>query len=733
MKVMSAQLQLMFQQAIQAFQVGNFIKAEQVLRDFLCIKPNDFEVEHLLAIVYASQNKHRVAIEHYKNALAIIPGDASALSNYGSSLSAVGQISEALLAFQKALEINSYDPDFWYNTANTLCELGKQEEALSHYERAVGLNPAYFQAHHNYGRALFDLKCYVDALICYDKALVINQDYLECLINKGEALKELLRYDEALDCQKKALGINPTYAQIWSNIGNVLKELRRHDEALAHYDKALSLKPDDAEILSYKGVVLSQLKRDDEAIAHYDKALSLKPNLEWLFSELLCAKMRTCSWSSFCEYLEEIKSKVSKNEKFINPFPLLALSDDALLHKKCSEIFAEAKYPSNPTLGFILKPSKKEKIRIAYFSPDFRNHPVSFLTSELFEIHDRGRFEVFAFSLQKALIRDETNSRLRKGFDRFIDVDDMSGREIAQLARELEVDIAIDLAGPTQHARPEIFSYRAAPIQVNWLGYPGTMGADFIDYIIADKIIIPEPHQQFYVEKIVYLPNTYMVDDSKRTASTRVFTREECGLPQNAFVFCCFNNDYKFNPQVLDGWSRILLTVKNSVIWISENNERFRANITIEFEKRGIDSIRIIFAPRVDLMADHLSRYALADLFLDTHPYNAHTTALDSLKAGVPILTLAGQSFASRVAASLLNAIDLPELVTNTQEEYAALAIEFAMNPQKLADIKLKLVRNRLTTPLFDTPLFTKNIEAAYVKMYERYQADLKPHHISIA
>jgi predicted O-linked N-acetylglucosamine transferase (SPINDLY family) len=250
---------------------------------------------------------------------------------------------------------------------------------------------------------------------------------------------------------------------------------------------------------------------------------------------------------------------------------------------------------------------------------------------------------------------------------------------------------------------------------------------------VADKIIIPEPHQQFYAEKVVYLPNTYMVDDSKRIPSTRVFTREEFGLPQNAFVFCCFNNDYKFNPQVLDNWSRILLAAKNSVIWISENNEYFRANIATEFESRGIDSSRIIFAQRVEIMADHLSRYALADLFLDTRPYNAHTTALDSLKAGVPVLTLMGQSFPSRVAASLLNAIGLPELITNTQEEYEALAIELAMNPQKLADIKLRLVRNRLTAPLFDTPLFTKNLEAAYIKMMERYQVDSQPDHIIIA
>ena len=605
---------------------------------------------------------------------------------------------EAADYLARAARIHPNDASIQYNLAKALSDSGNDKDALAHHKKAVALAPNNPEAWLSYGKTASNLGRYDDALVWYGKALNLKPDYAEALINKGATLKELKRYEEAIAFAEQALVINPNLAEAWANKGAALKDLTRYEEAIVHYDKALSLKFD----------------------------------IDWVWGDLLYTKMKICDWAGLTESLEGISKKVMANEKVSQALSLLALSDDALLHKKCSAIFAQAKYPANPTLGFIPKLSKKEKIRIAYFSPDFRNHPVSLLTAELFEVHDRDRFEVFAFSLQKAPIGDETNLRLRKGFDRFIDVDEMSDQEIAQLARELEIDIAIDLAGPTQYSRTGIFSYRAAPIQVNWLGYPGTIGADFIDYIVADKIIIPESHQQFYAEKIVYLPNTYMVDDSKRTASTKVFTREEFGLPKNAFVFCCFNNDYKFNPQVLDSWSRILLTVKNSVIWISENNKYFRSNIVAEFESRGIDHDRIIFAQRVEMMADHLSRYALADLFLDTHPYNAHTTALDSLKAGVPVLTLMGQSFASRVAASLLNAIGLPELITNTQEEYEALAIDLAMNPQKLTDIKLKLAKNRLTAPLFDTPLFTKNLEAAYIKMIEQYQADLEPEHISI-
>jgi predicted O-linked N-acetylglucosamine transferase (SPINDLY family) len=545
-------------------------------------------------------------------------------------------------------------------------------------------------------------------------------------------LYELKRYDEALAHHDKALSLKPDYAEAWSNKGNALYELKRYDEALAHHDKALSLKPDYAEAWSNKGNTLNELKRYDEAITHYDKALSLKSDIDWAWGDLLHIKMKICSWSGLVDALDNISKKVMANHKVMAPFPLLSLSDDALLHKKTSEIYTQSKFPSNHVLGPILKRPKKQKIRVGYFSSDFRNHPVSLLSSELFEIHDRDRFEIFAFSLQDAPIGDEVNLRLRKGFDRFIDLENTSDLEIARLSRELEVDIAIDLTGLTKNSRTGIFAYRAAPIQVNWLGYPGTIGADFIDYIVADSTLIPESHQELYVEKVVYLPDTYMVDDSKRVASSRVFTREECGLPSNAFIFCCFNNDYKFNAQVLDSWSRILLSVESSVLWISENNASFRTHFMAEIRRRGIDSSRVIFASRVEKMSDHLARYAIGDLFLDTYPYNAHATAVDSLKACTPILTLMGQSFASRVAASLLSAIGLRELITTNQEDYEALAIELATDPKKLAAIKQKLTANRLTTPLFDTPLFTKNLEAAYIKMYEKYHEDLVPDHIAI-
>jgi protein O-GlcNAc transferase len=699
----------------------------------LAINPNLAEALANKGVALKELKRFDEAIAHYDKALSLKPDYHEAWTNKGATLHELKRFDEAIAHYDKALSLKHDYVEAWTNKGATLHELKRFDEAIAHYDKALTLKPGDHEAWTNKGATLHQLKRFDEAIAHYEKALSLKPDNHEAWANKGATLYELKRFDEAIAHCEKVLSLKPDDHEAWTNKGATLHELKRFDEAITHYDKALSLKLDYAEAWSNKGATLHQLKRFDEAIAHYEKALSLKPNIDWAFGDLLHTKMKGCSWSGLVESLDDISKKVAANENVINPFALLALSDDAFLHKKCSEIYAQNMYPANFTLGPIPKASKRGKIRIAYFSPDFRNHPVSFLTAELFEIHDRSRFEVFAFSLKKAPIGDEMNIRLRNGFDRFIDVDNMTDLDIAQLARELEIDIAIDLTGPTQHSRTGIFSYRAAPIQVNWLGYPGTIGADFIDYIVADKIIIPEPHQQFYAEKIVYLPNTYMVDDSKRMASTRVFTKEECGLPENAFVFCCFNNDYKFNPQVLDSWSRILLAAKNSVIWISENNEYFRANIATEFENRGIDSDRVIFAPRVELMADHLARFTLADLFLDTYPYNAHTTTVDSLKAGVPVLTLKGQSFPGRVAASLLNAIGLPELITSTQEEYEALAIELAMNPQKLTDIKVNLARNRLTAPLFDTPLFTKHIEAAYIKMHERYQTDSQTDHMYIA
>jgi predicted O-linked N-acetylglucosamine transferase (SPINDLY family) len=478
-------------------------------------------------------------------------------------------------------------------------------------------------------------------------------------------------------------------------------------------------------------VTLHELKRYDQAIAHYDKALSLKPDLDWVYGDLVHTRMKICNWSGWADSLEIISKKVMANEKVAQPFLLLALNDDALLHKKSSETYIQSKHPFSAALGPVLKHSRNQKIRVGYFSADFKNHPVANLVAELFELHDKSQFELFGFSFD-SVANDEMRQRLEKSFDQFIEVDYKSDMEVAQLSRDLHIDIAIDLSGFTQDSRAGIFSYRAAPIQINYLGYPGTMGADYIDYIIADRILIPPELQSCYSEKVVYLPSSYQVNDRKRSISDRKFTRQELGLPEKEFVFCCFNNNFKILPTTFASWMRILKAVKGSVLWLLQDNPRVVDNLRCEALNHGVDASRIIFAERMSL-SEHLARHRQADLFLDTLPYNAHTTTSDALWTGLPVITLAGNSFASRVAASLLNAIGSPELITSSQEEYEALAIDLAFNQKRLADIKSKLHKNRLSAPLFNTPLFTKNLETAYIEMYERYQNDLQPEHIVIS
>ncbi|MDC0597614.1 hypothetical protein OAP43_07655, partial [Candidatus Pseudothioglobus singularis] len=412
------------------------------------------------------------------------------------------------------------------------------------------------------------------------------------------------------------------------------------------------------------------------------------------------------------------------------PFALLSLIDDPALQRKTTEINTNSFYPKNNDLPLIDLYSKHSKIHIGYFSADFSEHPVAFLTAGLYEVHDREHFEIHAFSFGPNT-KDVMNLRIKAGVDQFHDVESMSHMEIVNLARSLEIDIAVDLSGYTAKARTDIFAMSVAPIQLSYIGYLGTMGADYYDYLIADPIMIPEESQKYYVEKIAYLP-CFQVNDSKDLPPNLTMTRKDLGLPETGFVFCCFNNTYKITPTTFDGWARILKSVEGSVLILYANNELSKVNLTKEIEQRGVTAERLIFGENLD-RANYLARYRVADLFLDTHPYNAGTTASDALKMGLPMLTMKGKSYQARMGASIVNAVNLPELITHSQEEYESLAIELATNPDKLKVIKEKLASNLATAPLYDTKLFAKNIESAYTQMYERHHQGLEPDHIYIS
>ncbi|QWD94695.1 tetratricopeptide repeat protein [Polynucleobacter sp. MG-Unter2-18] len=727
---MNPKLQAALQKAIQAFQSQNFDGADLILKEVLQSDINSADAVFELGIAYAKANRFMEAsavfccLQPYKKNDVRIP------YNLGLIHSLLGRHQLALAAYDLALKIQSDDAEILINKGSTCNDIKDYVLALEVLEKATQINPDIAEGWSNKGIAFNNLNLYQESINAYNKAIKLKPSYYEAWSNKSAPLNKLKRFEEASEACDKALSIKPDYAEAYYNKGNVLNELKRYDEAIAHYDKALSLKPDYHEAWSNKGNVLNELKQYEEAIAYYDKALSIKPDINWVYGDLLHSKMNICSWSGLAESLENISKKLVVNEKVVNPFSLLALNDDALLHKKSAEIYIQSRYPSNPVLEPILKRPQNQKIRVGYFSTDFKNHPVAFLIAELFELHDKSQFELVGFSFGP-ITKDQMRQRLEKSFDQFVEVGNKSDIEIAQLSRCLNIDIAVDLTGFTQDARTGIFSHRAAPIQVNYLGYPGTMGADYMDYIIADRTLIPLESQSCYSEKVVYLPNSYQVNDRKRLISDRQFTRQDLDLPEKGFVFCCFNNNYKILPATFASWMRILKAVEGSILWLFQDNSWAVENLKKEAEKQGIAADRLVFAERLPL-PEHLARHRQADLFLDTFPYNAHTTTSDALWAGLPVLTLIGRSFASRVAASLLKAIGLPELITSTQEEYEALAIELAINPNKLKDIKLKLAKNRLTTPLFDTPLFTKNLEVAYSEMYERYQDDLQPDHITI-
>ena len=613
-----------------------------------------------------------------------------------------------------------------------LHEQGQLAQAQAFYEQVLNIQPHYFDAIHMCGVIACQQKKYQLGYELISKAIHINNPNIATTYkNLGLVLQELRQLDAAIASYDRAIAIKPDYAEAHYNRGNALNELKQLVAAAASYDRAIAIMPYYAEAYYNRGIVLQELKQLDAALQSYDKALQIRPDLEFLYGMRLHIKMQLCDWDKVEMQFFELENKILHNEIATSPLPLFGIKDSLGLQRKSAELFSQHKFPVNPSLGLIAKRPAPQKIRIGYYSADFGEHPVSYLTAGLYESHDRSKFEIIAFSLGYHA-DSEMRKRLLLAFDQFIDVRDKSDEAVAQLSRDLAIDIAVDLGGHTKDSRTGIFACRAAPLQINYLGFSGTMGTEYIDYLIADHTLIPPECQSGYSEKIVYLPDSYMVNDRQRQISEIQFTRQNWDLPETGFVFCCFNNSYKITPAIFEIWMRILNAVEGSVLWLREDNPVASSNLKKEAERRGVNAERLIFAKRAESLADHLARHRQADLFIDTLPYNAHTTTSDALWASLPVLTCRGESFASRVAASLLNAIHLPELITSTLDDYEQRAIELAKNPGKLAEIKQQLATNRLTTPLFDTQLFTQRLEAAYTQIYQRYQADLPPDHIYI-
>jgi len=624
------------------------------------------------------------AIKILRDLLKEQPTNQQAIQLMAYISSALPDKEEAIQLLNICLQDNPPSPVFLYELGSIYLNLGKYTQAIDALNQALQKHPDYFEALHDLGAALALAGRKEEAFEKLLLAAKINSQSADLFYNLGRLCDERFEYKEAIGFYQDALRVNSSYTEAWVNLA----------------------------------IDLATFKKYADALNCFEKAYALNPNLDFLYGDCVFIRMRMCEWQKNFADLSELTKKISNGEKVISPFPLMALIDSPSLIQKAAKIYAESKYPQDSLLGPINQ-NNNQKIRIAYFSADFHEHPVSYLTAELFELHDRNCFEVYAFSFGKNT-NDAMRKRLENAFDHFIDVVDKTPFEICSLAREAKIDIAIDLTGYTENARTEIFAIRAAPIQISYIGFLGTMGVQYMDYLIADEVIIPSHLRQFYSEGIIFLPS-YQANDSKRVPSIKNFTKAEFGIKEDQFVFCNLNDVYKITPSIFSSWMKILSLSSNSVLLLYSENSWAQENLIQQAIKKGVDPDRLIFLDRLP-RADYLSRYLIADLFLDTSPYNAGTTASDALWMGLPVITLQGDTFSSRVASSLLINLDLPELIHQTIEGYENQAINLASHPKQFQALKNKLLRNKLCKPLFNSKLFIQHLEAAYKKASLHYK-----------
>ncbi len=747
-----------FDAALALHRQGRLAEAAKLYRRLAGRGPHGFDAQHMLGVVLLQQGALAPAAAALEQAVALNPRVAAAHNNLGTCRQRQGRLAEALACHQAALAREPGYVEALYNQGVVLGRLGRGAEALASYDACLALAPGHARALNNKGILLRAQGEPAAALAAFDAALAARPDFAEALANRGNALRDLGRAAEALASYEQGFALGLQSADSWFHHGNLLAAARRQAQALASYDQALALQPDfaaaavnrgialaalgrhAAALASYElaadsaeaaynaGLSLRALKREAEAAAAFDRALALRPGLPWAPGAALLSRLAVCDWAGLDARRDALLAGVAAGEPVADPFPLLGLVDAPGLHRQAAASYAARHCPAGAAPPVVVP---GERIRLGYFSADFHDHATAFLLAEVIERHDRGRFEVLGFSFGGAP-EDAMRRRLRAAFDGFIELDGLDDAGAVARARQVPLDIAVDLKGYTRDARPGIFAGRAAPVQVAWLGYPGTMATGCMDYLLGDAVVTPTEAQPHYQEALVRLPHSYQPNDRQRAVAPEVPGRADCGLPAEGFVFCCLNNSWKILPEQFDAWMRLLREVPGSVLWLIDEGEATRANLRRHAEARGVAAARLVFAPRMAL-PQHLARHALADLFLDTLPYNAHTTASDALWAGLPVLTQLGQGFAGRVAASLLRAVGLAELVTESAEAYAALALALARDPTRLAALRARLAAARGTAPLFDTDGFTRALEAAFTTMLRRQRAGLPPAPFDVA
>jgi len=684
-----------YKKALICFQNGKINEAEEIC--FKLVKKNTKNINFLLllGVIYFKKKKNLKSIE----------------------------------IFNKIIKQNPHNYQAFFNLGNVFLSVKEFNKSLECYNKAILINPEYKKAYNNRGNVMRELGMLNQAVKNYDKAITIESNNPDLYVNRGTIFYELKNFSKASKDYIKAIHLKKNYAEAYFSLANVFNETGANKDAIENYKTAIKINPNYAEAFNNLGNLYNKLKKYHEAIICFEKAIRINPNFNFLYGTLIQTKCIICDWKSFKKDIKNLEKNIEIKKKTTPPFLTLSLFDSPQIQKNASIIWCEDKFFKSKYIYFENKKNNK-KVRIGYYSADFGEHAMSYLLANLFELHDKSKFEIIAFSFVNHS-ESKIGKRVSNSFNKFFDVSLKSDEEIVELSKNLNIEIAVDLMGFTKKNRFSIFHKRCSPIQVNYLGYPGTLGNTNIDYIIADKIIIPKKNEKFYSEKIVYLPNTYQVNDSKKKISKKFLSKKEFGLPENSFIFCCFNQNYKINPKIFNIWMDLLLEVKNSTLWLIEDNEISIKNLKKEAEKKMVNQNRIIFAKRLP-NEKHLARHKLADLFIDTFPYTAHTTGSDALWSGLPLVTLKGETFASRVASSLLNAVNLPELVTTSYEEYKELAIKLSLNPKLLQTFKQKLEINISEKPLFNTKLFVKNIESAFIQMHDRYYKGMPKENIYI-
>ncbi len=722
--------QQLLQQAMALHQAGRLDEAEKLYQRILTAAPGDYPALHLMGLLRLMQGRLPEALVLLQRALAVQPGAPETLANLGIVLSGLGRHDEAQAALDSVVRARPNDSRAWSNRGAVRSKLGQSTEALADIERALALDAGNLDALNNRGLILHGLGRYEEALAGFDLLLARAPDYADGRHNRGLTLRELGRAEEAVAEFDRVIAAHPSHAGAWVNRAGTLWRLERLDEALESYGKALAINPGLPEALESRSNLLwTRRQALAPAIADLQRALAVQPDLPYAAGDLLQLKMHAGDWRNFADDKAKLDAAVRAGRQAAQPFVYQALSDSPADLLACARIFAARKYPATaPRPKFEAR--KPGPIRIGYVCGEFRAQATMYLAAGLFEQHDRAKFEIFAFDNSRN-DGSAMRARVTAAFDKFISIAALSDRDAAARIRAEGVDILVNLNGYFGKMRMGVFALSPAPVQVNYLGFPGTLGADYMDYILADGVVIPDGEDRFYDEKVVRLPGSYQINDDRR-APVGVTSRAGHGLPESAFVFCNFNYGYKILPEQFALWLRLLGQAPGSVLWLLAGDPLFAQNLKSEVARHGVDPQRLIFAPPLELEA-HVARMTLGDLFLDSLPYNAHTTASDALWAGLPLLTCRGTAFAGRVAASLLYAVGLPELVTENPADYERLALTLARDPALLKNYRDRLKENRRLAPLFDTARTTRQIEAAYEEMMARRLRGEAPQGFAVA